>query len=528
MLQILEMEARVIALFREIRYNYNLHLPVNSIPEEILAAVIELVAIDSFKDLKNVTSVCQQWRHVALNDAFLWADITVDLKRVALERTKTFLNRSRSAPLSIKMWAPPSTYSPAVAQAVRAQGARATEVSKDIGEHSNRIQNLEITVSEKSGTAALIREREFPRVESLTIGRGEHTTSSSLGEAFPSGLPKLQTLDLQFFTSWTPGLFANLTVLSLSSGIDDHHQQVPLATLLEILALSPMLELMESQNYGPRGDDESVPRRVIPLLHLRALELWDTDSRCILSRIQVPHFAIIEIHNQVFVDLGRRQPDNNQYGDFFTTVPQDLSALGLEEVESMALTIDDSVELDIRTAHGAFKVAEYCDPSADILLDDPTLINSLLDSLRSHHDFPTIKSFRVGFEYSVSGDPRFASITVAKWRGALERFPNLETLAVYECVGENLLTLLGSAFLPRLVSLELLIQKFGTPEDGIRLLESCITMVHARKQAGIPLQTLEIRLLRSSLEQLAGPSLEQMRTRLSALEGTDLEKFVIH
>jgi hypothetical protein len=121
-------EARVAGLLREIRHVHNLHRPVNSVPDEILAAIIEMASAadrSNYEDisdldwnrkgLKVVMSVCRRWRHIALDDAFLWTRIKLNWEEPnALERTRTSLARSKGALISVWMFLPPSNQGAAV------------------------------------------------------------------------------------------------------------------------------------------------------------------------------------------------------------------------------------------------------------------------------------------------------------------------------------------------------------------------------------------------------------------------------
>jgi hypothetical protein len=405
-----------------------------------------------------------------------------------LERAKRSLTHLKGVSLFVKVW------NPSFEQSDAPDPEMAIEVSRHMKAHSSRVQTLDITVSDELGTAAFIREIPFLRVEHLTLGIGiEGTTRSpSLTDVFPLGLPQLWTLDLRFFTSWRPGLFANLTKLSLRSDAEES-RLLPSAMFFELLELSPLLVDITLSDYGPLDDSNgSFPQRLIPLLHLQKFWMWEVDARLILSCIKLPPYVKVEIHNQISFDQGR-QPENDEFGTFFTTIPQDLSQIGLAVFKSMSLIMfTTTVQLEIYTAGGRLNVEEWYTPAPGIA-EHSTPMNSLLQSLRGHHVFPTVKTFRIGYGYAVIIYPPVTLTTVDQWRGTLERFPNLENLTVYECVDENLLTVL-EASLSHLVSLEVVIQEFGSSEDGVRVLEAYIKMIHARKDAGIPLRSLEIHL----------------------------------
>lgn len=155
------------------------------------------------------------------------------------------------------------------------------------------------------------------------------------------------------------------------------------------LGYGPQLGL----EYGPAS-----PRHVVSLLHLHSLRMSNVDAWLILKHIRVPPQATIFVDDQICFNLGGRNPERDEFGAFFSTVPEDLLELGLQGVTSMSLIIDDLTVLTIRTEDGRLDVQEYTDLCSNDD-DDRTQLTSLLRSLRGHAISPTVRNFRLALGF---------------------------------------------------------------------------------------------------------------------------------
>lgn len=513
----------------EIRYIQNLRSPINSIPNEILTHILEMAVEEetsktTARDMQTVTSVCRQWRLVTLADPFLWT--TIDLGSGSfgeLELAQLFLARSKGLPLSFKTHSTGS-------EEEREKDLKITGIIKA---YSARVRALDVAFPEGSAIADFLREISLPEVRDLSINfLGASALSPSLSDAFPSGLPQLRKLSLESFTSWRPAMFVNLTHLHLKSqfGI---LREIPLAAFLEILELSPALEEIKLRLCELEGDADL--ERKIHLSHLRTIGLSRVDPTLLFSWITIPPSAKIFIESH----LCRRTPPWNLYAndDEFhrfldpVPVPEDFLDLGLDNPDGMSIIINTpGVTVDIKTTNdGRFEVTEWRDLNDDIFFpgwDDSTLLEGLLESL-VRQSFPTVKSLKIGFGYHHPPDVSFSD-SPADWE-ALKEIPNLETLAVHDCVDENLLMILGEGILPHLVTLDLIFHEAKWySEEGLETLDLCYRMIQDRKKADVPLHHLNICVRRENRDQHMEDPVESSRRakfeRLVKLEGECLER----
>lgn len=531
-------ESSVVTLLSEIRYIQNFHSPIHSLPDEILTVIIEMVASgaeigserESFEGIESrlsrldcpivrrVIFVCRRWHRIVVEDALLWSNIDVACtKSDGLKCMKRNLTRSQGVMLYLKVWS--YICDTAIDPALE------TGLITAMRGHSDRVETLKITVSQRLGTASLIRELPFPQVKKLMIDLGDiRTTQNLIADAFPSGLPQLRELHLRQVTSWKPGLFANLIKLNLSVGPGPYDNSsraghMELTKFLEILQHSPMLEHINVAIHGPRsgGSDRL---QIIPLLHLHTLHTRGIDARSILAHIRIPAFKEVDISGQYYSSLS---PDIVRLNSLFSIIPRDHYAIGLQDIKSVHLMIEvgHTVELELFTGGGG---------KIHILESIPTypgynaqMLPVLLKSLHDHQIFSEVETFQVGYK-RFERDLGFEFIEKARWGGALGCFPQLKHLFVHESVNENLLTVLGGAVLPQLLSLGLVIhESVSHSKRGIPTLESCIEMVRARKEAGVPLCVLRIRARVRSLKRPTKAFL-QLKKRVLDLEGRDVEK----
>ena len=79
----------------------NTFVPVNKLPPEILSRILEYRTCE--QDLVEATHVCQYWRSVLISSPSLWSCFRFNRTGHDLNRTSTYLERSKSAPIDVSI-----------------------------------------------------------------------------------------------------------------------------------------------------------------------------------------------------------------------------------------------------------------------------------------------------------------------------------------------------------------------------------------------------------------------------------------
>ena len=195
------MERDLHEALRVTREIMNMFIPINQLPPEILSNVLEHRTSD--RDLVTATHVCQCWRSTLTSSPSLWTCFLFSGPNNDVDRTLTYLERSRSAPIDIrvdlKSQRGPEVFEHLAHHIARTrslivQGLQDTEVHAAcllLRTPSPTLQHLEVCA--KSGLVRLPDDflgRQAPSLHSITFN-GVHPAFES---HFP--LPNLTELKL--------------------------------------------------------------------------------------------------------------------------------------------------------------------------------------------------------------------------------------------------------------------------------------------------------------------------------------------
>lgn len=222
-----------------------------------------------YQDWTSLTHVCRHWRGVVATYPSLWS--TID----AAFMPYTFLKRSLSSPLTLYF-------------GIRNPGFSANFLEA-ILPHTSRVKQLHISADDWDGSIPLYQmlSSPAPSLSSLTIiTDGKDVVNAALPLIFAGEMPNLRHLTLEYFTSWPPSLFQNLTHLCLYDQFD--FTRPTTSDFLDFLTSSPLLEDLALVHAGPTRSDSAdsppQPDRRIPLPYLRELNIGDWPAAALIAR----------------------------------------------------------------------------------------------------------------------------------------------------------------------------------------------------------------------------------------------------
>ena len=163
----------------------NTFSPIFCLPTEILATIFILCARDCYLVISlhnwwNVSHVCHHWREVALNCPTLWTHIS----KLPHRWTEEFLDRSKTAPLKIRITVPYTT-----------QVSRWVTTVEKVMQHAERIQELSLDLPGIHGEEILSKlSSPAPRLRTLRIALGSSLSEQPL-VLFDGDTPALRTLE---------------------------------------------------------------------------------------------------------------------------------------------------------------------------------------------------------------------------------------------------------------------------------------------------------------------------------------------
>ncbi|KAI0046186.1 hypothetical protein FA95DRAFT_1413846 [Auriscalpium vulgare] len=290
---------------------HNALLPIARIPPDILITIFSLLAAglkdvfinESYKleglDWLAVTHVCRSWRHVAIQDARLWADNLIVPFLFGQRWVSTFLSRAQQAPLTIYQGnlRRPDYQNPFDLEFVIANLARI------------RVLRLRF---EDADLHALCTPAPLLEYFHTTLDASFKRLSYPVDDVSPSlphglfggaaGAPVLRhvcaTIHISMPMSWTSPLFAGLTSLEVSAYIPrSGGPAAEIAAIVDALDRMPSLERFVLSLYQSREQWVEVPpsRRIVALAGLRDLDL-DADTvpaALLLSHITLPADATV-------------------------------------------------------------------------------------------------------------------------------------------------------------------------------------------------------------------------------------------
>ena len=266
----------------KIRTMRNALVPVNRLPVEVLQQIPSWLPY--VREIVVASHVCRYWRAAFISYPDLWTFIDCKSERA----THTFLERSRVAPLDICIR--PGYSFDAFAHTLP---------------HFQRWASLDVMVLREEIGPVLAplswpgpAPKKFYNLSIIPmIGYGGGLVPSK-GDIFGGVIPSLHylslsNLEVDIHKLSTP----NLTHLFLAG---TRSEFIDMATLLDFLERSPLLEDFELRYPGP-SVDAAHPDHVVSLKHLRRIILWDRGSM-FLNHIVLPYGIECEL-NFLFTDI---------------------------------------------------------------------------------------------------------------------------------------------------------------------------------------------------------------------------------
>ncbi|KAJ8523259.1 hypothetical protein ONZ45_g353 [Pleurotus djamor] len=247
-------------------------LIVSRLPTEVLSIIFEyLAALESRQEYSRtharwmrVTKVCRLWRSVAINTPRLWGTIYFDNK---LELAELFLERSKSAPLHIKL----NYYAPNL------------DVAALWFNNPSRLRTIELnfTSLKPSTWVPLFQTLKVPNLETLTLTTHYPVHFDFATEVDADWVPRLHVVKLSncSFDLRTP-LVSQVRSLIIEYPSND----IVSRPMLEVmLALRDMKHLESLELTHLLGFSEEIPGDLlIDLPRLRKLKLKSKNPRVVL------------------------------------------------------------------------------------------------------------------------------------------------------------------------------------------------------------------------------------------------------
>ncbi|KIY61751.1 hypothetical protein CYLTODRAFT_447567 [Cylindrobasidium torrendii FP15055 ss-10] len=259
--------------------------PISWIPNEILILIFLAISDDPL----HLTWVCQHWRSLAQNVPHLWTQTRTAWPIEALD---VILSRSRALPLDVNIDATSTTL---LRTAFSDQLARVRSLSTVLRSESRvEIQKL----------VTFIATQNFAVLEDLSIN--VQTSHTNLLQVIPArghsdakvrcALRALSLVNLP--CEYIPeNMLQNLTLLNISYPHAEEGQALKLCDLVNMLALTPMLDTLIITNTPVDGSEAVPSSRIVNLKHLTALQ-WDgcpdTLFSVFLRNVTLPALTLLE------------------------------------------------------------------------------------------------------------------------------------------------------------------------------------------------------------------------------------------
>ncbi|KAI0050431.1 hypothetical protein FA95DRAFT_624548 [Auriscalpium vulgare] len=289
----------------------NALLPIARIPSDTLLIIFSLLAADlkhslidapssyQLEDLSwvTVTHVCRYWRHVAIQNARLWADNLIVPFLFGKRWVPTFLSRAEQAPLTIyQLNVGPYDYpNPFDLEFILANLAHIRVLRLCLDDADLHALCTPAPLLEYFETSV-----RWPLNRLLN-------SAEALPPVLPHGLfggaagaPALRHLRLygDSTMSWTSPLLAGLVSLEISTGASSGGRAAEIVDIVDALDRMPSLERLVLHLYQV-SDNERVdvppPRRVVALACLRDLDLatGTAAAALLLAHITLPTDATV-------------------------------------------------------------------------------------------------------------------------------------------------------------------------------------------------------------------------------------------
>jgi len=260
--KVLALEQRILGVLALIRSARNLTVAVNRLPPEVLAKILGFRHDD--RDLISATHVCGWWRSILLSTPLLWTEVVFG----GPDRTLTYLERSKLAPLRVSIWGSAIHSSTGDMSWIGRMNSLCISGDKE---------QIESTAGQLCLPAPLLQSLAFSRPPGLqdwtTVGHSIHIPPAFLAQRVPS----LRNLA---FLSISPSPVTGIPLQNLTN-LRWTNSMVVIGELLTLLESAPLLEVIILE-FGS-GPASVKPRKFITLSKLRKL-IWVIRGRFSLMR----------------------------------------------------------------------------------------------------------------------------------------------------------------------------------------------------------------------------------------------------
>ena len=257
----------MLSLVRSVKNSF---APVNRIPPEILSLIPDYCCEDDVdQSLIALTHVCRGWRDMFISRSSLWAH----LDPTSVDKTYTYIQRSKSSPLDIYLKNRGDTYPDGVFLLVTP--------------HIHRLKSLTIR-SDVLPNGIRHFSYHAPLLEKLDINLTRPNLPVSL---FGRDLSSLRELSLCGVATGLPwNNLANLTTFTLKSCLPKHDF---ITRLLNFFECAPLLHAVVLEDSIPISSD-APPGRIVSLRHLDTLAITARPAHSILlNHLRIPTGALL-------------------------------------------------------------------------------------------------------------------------------------------------------------------------------------------------------------------------------------------
>jgi hypothetical protein len=300
----MSLEGVLTDIMRTVRRLRNDLALVHRLPTEILSAVFQwtqVAAADNARTSIRISHVCQRWRDTAIGLQQLWSKIKISPGGPPAARD-VFLERSGNAPLAVEIQiSDPEWISHRVLEDIPRQILL-------LGTYCERILSIDIDAPDSLGSLLSNLTFRVPRLRRFACRRRLSRNSPVQSAEFPPGslfqghVPSIREVEMTD-VRWAPILvityFKNLTDLRLYSHGPDAWK---INILFDIVEGSPLLERLEIRRYQFATAESD--RSSVALPELKLMKLEATNSRLILSSLELPHTLELYIVDPIGSYLG--------------------------------------------------------------------------------------------------------------------------------------------------------------------------------------------------------------------------------
>jgi len=278
--------SEVLHLVRSLKNSF---APINRIPPDVLLLIPGYCddgnddGVDGYdmdQDLIMLTHVCRGWRDVFTSCSSLWTRLDF----MNIEKTRTYIQRSRSSPLEIHL--------------EKGYGLNYLgDAFSLVIPYLRRIKSLIIYADILPDVFRHFR-CQTPLLEELSILLYNDPNQILDGALFGGDLSSLRKLTLSgtiTITHFPWNNMANLKVLNLISWGPGYS----MTRLLNFFESAPLLHMVRLKDSIPDSSDV-LPQRIIPLPHLKSFITADTPHSILLNHLCIPTGASLILTSNFF------------------------------------------------------------------------------------------------------------------------------------------------------------------------------------------------------------------------------------